>query len=165
MILFSDEAGVKLDADLCKMWAPKGEQPLIVSHSPYGRLNLTGFVCPQRGYLMINCMEKGNAVNFINQLEQVRDHYKEFELKIYVDNAKWHKTKAVYDWIAKNPQIKLDFLPTYAPDANPMERHWWYLRKKKLKNIVFENKSQCWAAIKEHIKDLSSDTIKTICKI
>jgi len=110
---------------LSKIWAPRGQQPEILTHSPYGRVNLTGFVCPLRGELIINQIAKGNAENFIKQLEIIKDFYKEFQVKIYVDNAKWHKTKAVIEWVKNSKTIILDFLPKYAPNANPMERHWW----------------------------------------
>jgi len=163
--LFSDEAGIKLDADLSKIWAPRGQQPEILTHSPYGRVNLTGFVCPLRGELIINQITKGNAENFIKQLEFVKNFYKEFQVKIYVDNAKWHKTKAVIEWVKNSETIILDFLPKYAPKANPMERHWWYLRKRKTKNKVFDSKEDCMKSINEHLKEISKKEITTICQI
>jgi transposase len=129
LIIFSDEAGINLDADLSKIWSPKGEQPEILTHSPFGRVNLTGFVCPARGELIINQILKGNSENFIKQLEMVSELYKNYKIKIYVDNAKWHKSKMVMNWLTSNDIITLDYLPKYAPNANPMERHWWYLTR------------------------------------
>lgn len=165
IIIYSDEAGIKLDADLAKIWAPKGQQPEILTHSPFGKVNLTGFVCPVRGELIINQMERGNSINFIKQLELVKEVYKNFKLKIYVDNAKWHKTANVVDWLASNPTVNLGFLPKYAPKANPMERHWWYLRKRKTKNKVFDSIKDCWKAIEEHMASMGKEEIKIICQI
>ena len=45
-------------------------------------------------------------------------------ITLYVDNAKWHKTNLVKNWVIKNPSVKLEYLPKYAPDVNPIERHW-----------------------------------------
>jgi len=163
--LFSDEAGISLDADLSKLWAPKGEQPEILTHSPFGRLNLTGFVCPARGELFINQIAKGNSENFINQLELISEKYEDFKVKIYVDNARWHKSKKVMNWLENNRIITLDYLPKYAPNANPMERHWWYLRKRKIKNKVFDSKEDCMNLIKEHLTEINKEKIIKICQI
>ncbi len=165
MIIFSDEAGINLDADLGKIWAPKGEQPEILTHSPFSRVNLTSFVCPCRCELIINQMERGNAVNFIEQLKFLQEIYKDFMVKLYVDNARWHKTKEVLDWAQKSQNIQLDFLPKYAPKVNPMERHRWYLRKLKTKNKVFDSKEDCLNSIKEHLYEMSKEDIFKICQI
>lgn len=165
MVLFLDEAGIKLDADLRRMWSPKGQQPLILTHSPHGRVNLIGFVNPKDGQLFINRIERGNAENFIEQLEFIRSKFTNFQVKLYVDNARWHKTESVFECIKKNPTIQICFLPKYAPKLNPMERHWWYLRKKKTQNKVFDSEEDCWNAIVEHLATIEKDEIIRICQI
>jgi transposase len=165
LLMYSDEAGVKLDVDLCKIWAPKGQQPEIVTHSPSGRVNLTGFVCPSNGKIFINQMEKGNSENFIKQLSFISEACKDFIVKLYVDNARWHKTKAVMEYVEKTPNIELRFLPKYAPEINPMERHWWYLRKRKTKNKVFDSKEDCLDSINEHLLEMSKEDVIRICQI
>ena len=35
-------------------------------------------------------------------------------------------------------RIELVFLPAYSPDLNPMERIWWYMRKKITHNRYIE---------------------------
>ncbi len=165
LIVYSDEAGVKLDVDLGKIWAPKGQQPEIITHSPYGKVNLTGFVCPANGDIFINQMEKGNSENFIKQLAFLAETYHGFNVKLYVDNARWHKTKTVYEWLEENPGIELKFLPKYAPKINPMERHWWYLRRRKTKNKVFDSKEECMNSINEHLTEMTKGEVSIICQI
>jgi transposase len=43
-------------------------------------------------------------------------------ISVVVDNYKIHKARAVQHWLAAHPQVKLVFLPTYCPRANPIER-------------------------------------------
>jgi hypothetical protein len=38
------------------------------------------------------------------------------------DNDKIHKAKAVAQWLAVHPRVRLLFLPSYCPRANPLER-------------------------------------------
>lgn len=163
--MFSDEAGIKLDADLKKIYAIKGHQPQVITHSPYGKINLTGFVNPKDGEIFINQMAKGNSENFIKQLEFLKEKYENKIVKLYVDNARWHKTRAVWSWIEKNSAIKLDFLPKYAPKLNPMERHWWNLRRLKTKNKVFSSKEECWNSVQEYTNEITKDEIMRICQI
>lgn len=164
VIVFSDEAGIKLDADLKKIYAIKGQQPQIITHSPYGKVNLTGYVNPKDGEIFINQMAKGNSENFIKQLEILKEKYKNKIVRLYVDNARWHKTKAVWAWIEENTTIKLNFLPKYAPKLNPMERHWWNLRRLKTKNKVFGSKEECWNSIQEYANEITIDEIIRICQ-
>ena len=166
MILFSDEAGISLEPKLGAMWSLKGVQPIVPTNSSWSRVNLTGFVDPLRGKILVNQMEKGNSENFVKQLEIVKKKYKHKKrITLYVDNATWHKTNIVKEWVANNTKIKIDFLPKYAPELNPIERHWWYLRKEATQSVLFENKEECWNTINDHFKSLTAKQIKVLCQI
>jgi transposase len=52
-----------------------------------------------------------------------------------IDNASWHKTLKVQEY-CKNNNITLLFLPPYAPEYNPIERVWSFL-KTKIKQKFF----------------------------
>jgi len=110
VILFSDEAGIKLEPTLGAVWSLKGQQPMVPTNSSWTRINLTGFVDPIRGTIMVNTMPKGNSENFVKQLELVLESNKDKRLiTLYVDNARWHKTNLVKEWVLANPSIKIEF--------------------------------------------------------
>jgi hypothetical protein len=44
------------------------------------------------------------------------------QLSIVVDNSRVHQAKAVAQWRAAQPRVRLLLLPTYCPRANPIER-------------------------------------------
>jgi hypothetical protein len=89
VILFSDEAGIKLEPTISKIWSFKGKQPKVPTNSNWTRVNLTGFVDPVRGTIIVNKMPKGNSENFVKQLELVLEFYKDIKLiTIYVDNTR-----------------------------------------------------------------------------
>jgi transposase len=164
--MFSDEAGIKLEPTLGYVWSLKGQQPRVPTNSSWTRVNLTGFVDPIRGTIMVNTMPKGNSENFVKQLKLVLEANKDKrQISLYVDNARWHKTKVVNEWVDTNPSIKIEFLPKYAPDVNPIERHWWFLRKATTQNVLFDNFEECWEAIKHHFDNLTPEKIIKLCQI
>lgn len=52
---------------------------------------------------------------------------------LIMDNASWHKTKKVLNFLEEN-RIKYIFQPPYSPDLNPIE-HYWANMKRKIRNL------------------------------
>ena len=56
-----------------------------------------------------------------------------------LDNVRFHHAKLLRPFLEKNKdKIELMFLPAYSPDFNPIERVWWYMRKKITNNRYTE---------------------------
>ena len=48
-----------------------------------------------------------------------------------LDNVRYHHARLLKPFLENNKnKIELIFLPPYSPDLNPVERVWWYMRKK-----------------------------------
>jgi putative transposase len=57
-----------------------------------------------------------------------------------VDNVKYHHAKRLKPLLEKyKNKIELVYLPAYSPDLNPVERIWWYMRKKITHNRYLES--------------------------
>ena len=83
---------------------------------------------------------------------------KEYKV-LLLDNAAFHKAKQLR--IPSN--IKLLFLPPYAPELNPAEKVWWRL-KRELKNCLFKTLEDLQAAITETVqKIVTQPQIKQLC--
>ena len=52
---------------------------------------------------------------------------------LIMDNASWHKTKRVINFLKEN-KIKYIFQPPYSPDLNPIE-HYWANMKRGIRNL------------------------------
>lgn len=54
------------------------------------------------------------------------------------DNAVFHnpeRCRKVREYLAKwRHRVRVHFLPTYAPETNPIERVWWHLREEITRN-------------------------------
>ena len=121
-----------------------------------GRVNIMGGVRYHDKKRICYFIELGNGESFYEQLEKLNDFVKtewvmqgnldaDFskigpKILIVLDNASWHKKRAVLAEIEKNlPNIQLDFLPEYSPDFNLVELVWHsakeYISHKLFKSV------------------------------
>ena len=60
------------------------------------------------------------------------------EVVLLIDNAPWHAGKPVNEALAENPHLRLQRLPSYSPQLNPIERFWKKLRRRATHNRLFD---------------------------
>ncbi len=84
-----------------------------------------------------------------------------------VDNVRYHHAKLLKTFLAKHEKLELMYLPPYSPDLNPIERAWWYMRKKITHNRYIESlnerKIKFWKLFSHFQK--TNDFITDLCKI
>ncbi len=85
---------------------------------------------PQTGDAFVQRIKKGDSVSFIGILEWIHGLYHSYDtILVYVDNARWHKSKIVQLYQSLRPRIVLEYIPRYSPDLNPVEWEWHELRR------------------------------------
>ena len=94
-------------------------------------------------------MERTNSETFVEFLKELRQEYG--RLIILLDNASYRRYKAVNEF-AKSAcgEIKLVYLPPYAPQLNPIEIQWRVL-KEVLAGRYFESTDGLVGAITDLI--------------
>jgi len=101
-----------------------------------------------------------NTENMNIFLLHMSKEYKNDKMILIMDRAGWHKSKDL-----KIPDnITIVYLPAYAPELNPVERLWQYIKSKILKNILYETIEKLESVLCCFIKSLSNDTVKSICE-
>ena len=91
------------------------------------------------------------GAGIISFLEQLLEEI-EGRLLVIWDGAPIHRSRAVKEWLAQGAawRIQLEQLPGYAPELNPDEGVWRYLKQVELKNLVCAGLEQLgrefWAA-------------------
>lgn len=94
---------------------------------------VTGFgsINPLSGQLVVNFAQTGNTHTFKNHLRKVLRAYKgKRKIVIYLDNVRFHHAKLLKLFLDAHPELEIRYLPAYSPDLNPVERVWWYMRKR-----------------------------------
>ena len=86
---------------------------------------------------------KINSKKFLAFIKRL--HKNNTKICIIVDNASWHLTKTVLEFI-KNNKIKLVRLLAYSPELNPIEQYW--------QNVKKWLGTRIWFSIKELKKQL-----------
>jgi transposase len=78
------------------------------------------------------------AESVVEFLKQLRKSYGDKLITIFLDNARYQRCKKVQEE-AKNLNIQLEYLPSYSPNLNLIERYWKFVKKKCLYSRFFEN--------------------------
>ena len=65
-----------------------------------------------------------------------------------LDNAGIHKSKAVTSFVAGEARLSLRYLPPYAPELNPIELVWAYVKRNILGNFCARTLKELKARLK-----------------
>lgn len=86
------------------------------------------------------------------------------KLLVIWDQLPAHRGQAVKDFLCDGAakRLQLELLPSYAPDLNPDEGVWNYLKNVELKNLCCHNLAELWDELRKAIERLrhKTDVIK-----
>jgi putative transposase len=125
VVLFADELDIHLLPKVGYQWMPKGETVKIVTPGQNQKHYLAGALEPKSGRIVYcTSLRKTNALfrALLDHLDWLYPKAKFAKVSVVVDNYGIHKARAVERWLAAHPRFALLFLPTYCPQANPIER-------------------------------------------
>ena len=142
-LVWIDEAAFYLLPSLVRTWAPVGEPPILRAPCSYDHLSAISAITPN-GQLLLHVQEEAyHGDDVVGFLKHVLRHIPG-KLLIVWDGAWIHRSQAIKDFLSAGAaqRIHLERLPGYAPDLNPDEGIWSYLKYRELKNVVCQNKSE-----------------------
>ena len=142
-LVWIDEAGFSLLPGLVRTWAPIGHPPVMHAPCSYDHLSAISAITAS-GQLLLRVQEQAyRGADVVGFLRHVLRHIPGKVLILW-DGASIHRSQAVKDFLAAGgaKRIHLERLPGYAPDLNPDEGIWSYLKYRELKNVVCQNKSE-----------------------
>jgi len=124
-----------------RTWAPKGQTPVIQFHFNWHHISVIA------GLTRTNCLfrihegsiKKEELVEFLKAL---KSHLKQPLLVIW-DGARSHHSHFVRDYVdSLDGHIQIAYLPPYAPDLNPVEYLWAWLKRHAMANYCPDNLSE-----------------------
>ncbi|MBO0905474.1 IS630 family transposase [Jiella sp. MQZ13P-4] len=135
-IWFQDEARVGQQGTLTRVWARRGTRPRGPRDRRYKWAYIFGAVCPTRATSAALVLPRANAEMLQLHLDEIGRQVAEDAHALLVwDGAGYHKSHDLN--VPGN--ITIVELPPYAPELNPVENVWQYLRQNKLAITVFDD--------------------------
>jgi transposase len=121
-------------------WGDPKSHPIIKTNTGRKRLNILGAYNPDsKEFVHLTGEENCDAKRVIEFFKVIIAAYRSAPLIILIlDNAKYFKAKIVTEWLENHPQLKIEFLPPYAPNLNLIERFWRFVKGKLVKNRYYE---------------------------
>jgi DDE superfamily endonuclease len=135
-VWFQDEARVGQQGTLTRVWAKRGTRPRAVRDRRYTWTWLFGAVCPERGVGAAVVLPHVNVEAMNIHLAEIGRRVAEGAHAVLVlDGAGWHTSPKLR--VPEN--ISLLPLPRYAPELNPVENLWEFLRANFLSHRVWDS--------------------------
>jgi transposase len=120
-----------------RTYAPRGQTPILRAPLSYDHLSAISAITPA-GQLLMQVQDHAyTSVEVVTFLRHLLRHMSG-KLLIIWDGASIHRGQPIKDFLAQGgaERIHLERLPGYAPELNPDEGTWRYLKRVELKNVV-----------------------------
>ena len=117
-----------------RTWAPKGQTPIIQFHFNWKHVSVIA------GLTRMNCLFRFHdgairSPQIVEFLKALRRHLRR-KLLIIWDGLQAHRSRLVREYLDSiDGAIQIAFLPPYAPDCNPVEYLWAWLKRHALANF------------------------------
>jgi transposase len=143
-LCFIDESGVKLTPPVRRTWAPKGHTPVLRHRYRRGKqISMCGLVAyrPEDGDadpavwmgfdLLEGAYDTRQCIRVLDGLGHQLGHQ---PVTVIWDNLGAHHAGDLQEWAATQPWLELAYLPSYAPELDPVEGLWANLKGCELAN-------------------------------
>lgn len=153
-IVFVDEAGFALLAAAVATWAPRGQTPLL-KYPPWEHLSVISAITPQGQlytWMQEHAFKGPDIVRFLQHLlRQIQG-----KLLLIWDGLPAHRGKVVKAFLRQGAaqRLHLERLPGYAPDLNPDEGVWGYLKTVELANVCCHDLAELRTELRKAIARL-----------
>jgi hypothetical protein len=165
-----DECHFQQHGTRVAMWVPPEEKDPVILLAPTRKsVALFGAVNVNDGRLVTRFEKQFDAMTFKAFLIQLLRHKKKGKrIVVMLDNARYHHAKILQGFLRKNRNaLRLEFLPAYSPELNPIERVWKVTRKICTHNVYFEKLEQVTDSVaKQHaVWKKPNETLRRLCCI
>jgi transposase len=141
VICFQDESGFSLLPVVRATWAPRGQTPVLTHRFSWKRMSMAGVLAyqPDRSQATFVFQTRHGAYNtesLIEFLTDLREHLGRQPVTLIWDGLPAHRSAAMTTWLATQRRwLRVEPLPGYAHDLNPMEMVWGNVKAVELANL------------------------------
>jgi transposase len=158
VILAEDEASLYLQATLMRVWAPRGQPPVVAADPGRVKTNFYGTLNLRTGEEIVLQAEHMNAQTTAAHREQLLAAHPAVPVLLLWDRAPWHRGPAIRDVLAANPRLEIMPFPVAAPELNPQEHVWKATRTAVSHNHTDHQLATLAGRFTEHLTDTTFPT-------
>jgi hypothetical protein len=168
----TDEVHFQQHGSRCRMWVPpETKDPVLLHHPTRRSVGYFGAVRLRDGKFWFS-RETGrfNALTFLAFLKTLRRTSIRTGRRVVVitDNAKYHHARLHKAWRENHAEdFRLDYLPPYSPELNPIERVWKLTRRQCIHNRYFPALEEVVTAVETQFGYWANgnETLRRLCAI
>ncbi len=153
VIVFVDESGLSERPTRVRTWAPKGETPVLQYHFNWKQLSAIAGISPWHFYFRLypGSIRGPQLVEFLKVLQATIGE----KLLVIWDGLKAHRSRLVREFVESlHGQIQLERLPAYAPEMNPVEYIWGYLKEHALAHFCADNLAHLECTARQRLRSM-----------
>lgn len=154
-LYYGDAVHFKHNAEAGFAWSVVGDPHQIPANTGRQRYNVLGAYCLHtHQHLFMLTSDNINQDKLIEFLTLLRaKHPGPGQIYLIVDNARYHHAHTVQA-AARQQRIRLEYLPPYSPNLNPIERLWKFVRKKFFKDRYRETFAKFCSQLQDFFANL-----------
>lgn len=156
--MFQDESGFSLLPAVRATWAPRGRTPVLRHRFSWKRMSMAGALAyrPDRTKAVFVFQIKNGAYNTDSLIQYLTDLHKHLHgepVTLIWDGLPSHRSTAMKTFIASQRHwLRVEQLPGYAHELNPMELVWGNVKARELANLCPEDLAEAHAAAKTGLR-------------
>jgi len=158
-IFFLDEAGFQSDPPLGRTYGLKGKTPVVTTSGQRQSINVISAVNPRGEFWAATYTGKLDAESFVIFLKNFL-RGRRGKVFLVVDGHPAHKANLVKEFIKDmKGRLELHFLPPYAPDLNPDEFVWSYMKGSGVSKKPLKQNESMRQRVEEDLANIGQNQI------
>ncbi len=147
-VVFQDESGISQQPSVRRTWAPKGETPVLIYNFNWKKMSLgtaLAYRWDGRQSRLIYRTHPGsyNTSSLIDFLKRLKRSLGRRKVTLIWDGLPAHRSRLMMDYLhSQRHWLRVERLPGYAPDLNPVESVWGNLKELELANRCVDDLRQ-----------------------
>ena len=137
-IVFLDETGLMLQPVVRRTWAPEGRTPTMYSWDRHDRLSVIGglTLAPRRRRVSLYFTVQKTNLEAEDTEAFLRAVQRQVRRRLMVVMDRWSVHRKAAKALAEDDRFKIEWLPAYAPDLNPVDKLWGHTKHDDLANYL-----------------------------
>jgi transposase len=162
VIVFADEVGFTMNPCVKNTWAPVGKTPVVVFRNRHHRkVSAIGAIALEpSGKLGVHIhWHPDHYVRGEEAAAFVRHLLATFNAPVTLvwDKLQAHRSKLIAQLRREHPRLRVAYLPSYAPDLNPVETLWCLTKHHRMANHHIDNLPQLLSEAQRHVHAVAAE--------